>query len=451
MARYFKYKTPDDLAADAVALGHELPLATSCEALFLPAQIGGRTVGNRLIVLPMEGCDATLDGRPDELTYRRYRRFGAGGAKLIWGEAAAVLPEGRANPRQLLIDEHTAPDFKRLLTECRRSHHETFGNTSDLLVGLQLTHSGRYSHVRCQRVMRDPLLDPVTRDPVTKQIIDADLPLVSDDELRRIQDAFVAAAVRAAQIGFDFVDLKQCHRYLLSELLAARTRPGPYGGSLENRTRMIRELIARIRHEAPSLLIATRLNAYDGIPFQKAGPDEPGVPVPCPLPAETSFGANADDPLQEDSSEPVEVARRLRDWGVCLINVTAGNPYACPHFLRPAEFPPVDGYHAPEHPLLGVLRHLRLTQRIQAAVPELPVAGSGYSWLQEFAPLAAAAQLAAGGGRGGGGAGSKWRHTSMRAPPRGPHRPIWRHGAPLRSLERSPGRVEASCGASKPP
>lgn len=396
MARYFKYRSPDELAADAVALGHELPLATSCDALFRPLQIGSRTIGNRLVALPMEGCDATIDGRPDELTFRRFRRFGAGGAKLIWGEATAVLPEGRANPRQLLINDATASALEQMLAGCRQAHREAFGQDADLLVGLQLTHSGRYSFVRCQRAMQDPVLDPVTRDAATGKLVTPDAPLISNDELLRIQDAFVAAAVLASMLGFDFVDLKQCHRYLLSELLAARTRPGPYGGSLENRTRMIRELIGRIREAVPDLLIATRLNAYDGVPFRKGEPDDPGVPSEYALPVETSFGARPDDPLQEDSTEPIEVARRLRDWGVSLINVTAGSPYACPHFLRPAEFPPVDGYPAPEHPLLGVLRHIRLTSRIQAAVPEIPVAGSGYSWLQEFAPLAAAAQISAG-------------------------------------------------------
>src|SRR5215472_12425501 len=102
MARYFKYRSADDVVGDAAALGQELAFSADLSPLFRPASIGQRTAGNRLVVQPMEGCDGTLDGRPDELTFRRYRRFGAGGAKLIWGEAAAVVEEGRANPRQLL-------------------------------------------------------------------------------------------------------------------------------------------------------------------------------------------------------------------------------------------------------------------------------------------------------------------------------------------------------------
>ena len=107
--------------------------------------MSGRTVGNRLAIQPMEGCDGNPDGSPGELTFRRYRRFGAGGAKLIWGEACAVVPEGRANPRQLLINEATAPALEQLVTTCRQVHVEACGSDDDLLIGLQLTHSGRYS------------------------------------------------------------------------------------------------------------------------------------------------------------------------------------------------------------------------------------------------------------------------------------------------------------------
>src|SRR5438132_5896064 len=219
----------------------------------------------------MEGCDGTPDGRPDELTFRRYRRFGAGGAKLIWGEATAVLEEGRANSRQLLLTEATAPELERMLRDCRQAHREAFGSDGDLVVGLQLTHSGRYSYRRPLLACHDPLLDPLTVvDKATGRRADASYPLLDDDSLRRLPDQYVAAAKLARRIGFDFVDVKQCHRYLLSELLAARTRPGPYGGGLENRTRLAREIISRIRDEVPGLVVATRLNVYDGIPYRKA-------------------------------------------------------------------------------------------------------------------------------------------------------------------------------------
>lgn len=398
MARYFKFKLPEDVTAEAAALGHDMALTSDLAPLFLPLRIGNLTAGNRLLVQPMEGCDGTLDGNPDDLTLRRYRRFGAGGAKVIWGEAAAICDAGRANSRQLLVAEHTAAGLERMLRDCRQAHRKVCGGDGDLIVGLQLTHSGRYSYRKPLLATHDPILDPLTRDRDAGRFVAPDDPILSDDDLRRIEDQYIVAAALVANIGYDFIDLKQCHRYLLSELLAARNRPGAYGGSLENRTRLVRNVISRIRREVPNLLIATRLNCYDGIPYRGEGQGEDFIGRPCPhdLPLVTAFGTNSQDHQIEDLSEPFAMVRMLRDWGVGLINVSMGNPYSNPHVVRPAEFPPVDGYHAPEHPLLGVVRHFRIARQIQAAVPEIPVVGSGYSWLQEFAPHAAAANIAAG-------------------------------------------------------
>ena len=398
MARFFKFKSSGDVIATAAALGHEIALSADMAPLFQPVKIGPLTAGNRLLVQPMEGCDGTPEGSPDELTFRRFRRFGAGGAKVIWGEASAVCDAGRANPRQLLAAELTAPGLEKMLLECRQAHREVYGSDNDLVVGMQLTHSGRYSFRKPLVATHDPLLDPLTFDRATGRFLDVSYPLLSDDDLKHIEDHFVTAARLAAKLGFDFVDLKQCHRYLLSELLAATNRPGDYGGSLENRTRLVRNIIGRIRSDAPRLVIATRLNCYDGIPYRGQGTGENFVGRPCPheLPLVNAFGTDQTNHLAEDLFEPIAVARSLCDWGVGLINVTLGNPYANPHVLRPAEFPPVDGYHAPEHPLIGVARHFRIARQIQAAVPQVPVVGSGYSWLQEFAPEAAAANVAAG-------------------------------------------------------
>jgi len=176
-------------------------------------------------------------------------------------------------------------------------------------------------------------------------------------------------------------------------VLGAYNREGEYGGSFENRTRLIRNIVQRTRAEYPDLIIATRFNAYDGIPFRGEGEDFVGQPVPHDLPLVNGFGMNLDEPTKEEISEPIKLAQQMRDWGVDLLNVSAGNPYACPHYVRPAEFPPVDGYNAPEHPLLGVMRHFRLTRAIQEAVPDIPVIGSGYSWLQDYALHAGAANV----------------------------------------------------------
>jgi len=393
MARYYKYKSPEDVSSDAAALGHELSMSDNFKVLFEPIDVGSHRAGNRLAVQPMEGCDGTADGQPDELTFRRYVRFGAGGCKIIWGEATAIAEEGRMNPRQLWINDQTAGSLETMLTGCRKAHREACGTDDDLVVGLQLTHSGRFSYRRPLLATHDPVLDPLTIDKSTRRPVDESYPMLTDDDLKLIEDQYLVAARLAYNIGVDFVDIKQCHRYLLSELLAAKNRPGAYGGSLENRTRLARNVIRRIRDELPELTIATRMNAYDGIPYQGQGDDCVGQPCPHELPLQTAFGTNPENHLEEDLAEPLEYVRRLRDWGVKLINVSAGNPYANPHVVRPAEFPPTDGYHAPEHPLIGVLRHFRIASQIQAAVPEVPVIGSGYSWLQDFAMHAAAANV----------------------------------------------------------
>ncbi len=395
MAHYFKFHTLEEIKTACQQLGLSLQFVDDFSPLFCPVQVGPLRVGNSLCIQPMEGCDATLDGQPDELTFRRYRRFGAGGAKLIWGEAAAVVEEGRANPRQLVIQEATAAGLERLLRECRQAHRDVFGSDEDLLVGLQLTHSGRYSYRRPLIACHDPLLDPRTViDRATGATVNASYPLLKDDYLYRLIDDYVAAAKLAYQIGFQFIDLKQCHRYLLNELLAARTRPGPFGGSYENRTRLARSILERIREEVPGLVLATRINLFDGIPYQ-AGPtaDSPGQPCAWSAPVETAWGTNPQDPFAADLAEPLRWIGEMQQLGVALVNVSLGNPYASPHLLRPFEYPPPDGYQAPEHPLVGVDRHFRLAAVIQRTFPQLPIVGSGYSYLQEYLFHAGAANV----------------------------------------------------------
>jgi NADPH2 dehydrogenase len=395
VSRYFKYKTSDDLLADARALKLDIALQADLSPLFEPVTISGRRVGNRLAIQPMEGCDGNLDGSPGELTFRRYERFGAGGAKLIWGEACAVVPEGRANPRQLWINNQDAEALAQIVRLTREAHIAANGRDDDLLVGLQLTHSGRYSCERPVLAQHDPLLDPRTVvDKSAGTTAGPDTPLISDSELDRLQQAYVDAAVLAFRAGFDFVDIKQCHRYLLNELLAAYTRPGKYGGSFENRVRFICEVVGRIREACPDLMLATRLNVFDGVPYTK-GPEGTGIPCPFTPPVRSVWGTDHSDPSRPDLAEPLALVSRLQALGMSLINVSIGNPYASPHLLRPFEYPPPDGYETPEHPLIGVDRHFRLAAAIQAAHPGAIVVGSGYSWLQAFAFEAGAASIAA--------------------------------------------------------
>ena len=177
----------------------------------------------------MEGWDGTTDGRPSDLTMRRWRHFGASGAKLIWGgEAVAVCPEGRANPNQLVISDHTKSDLANLLIALAEEHESAFGAgaTKDLCVGLQLTHSGRFARPSADGPA--PLV--AYEHPVLDKRSGAAVRLLLDSDLDRLVEQFVEAARHAADIGFQFVDIKHCHGYLLHELLSARSRRGKYGG-----------------------------------------------------------------------------------------------------------------------------------------------------------------------------------------------------------------------------
>jgi 2,4-dienoyl-CoA reductase-like NADH-dependent reductase (Old Yellow Enzyme family) len=394
MARYFKFHSVAEIAAECARLGLSIRFSDDITPLFRPAFLGSLRAGNSLCIQPMEGCDGTLDGRPDDLTYRRYCRFGAGGAKLIWAEATAVVEEGRANTRQLLINEQTAPALERMLHECRKAHRDAFGNDDDLVVGLQLTHSGRYSYRRPLIAFHDPILDPRTQiDGASGWTVDDNYPLLDDDCLRRLPEHYVAAARLAQRIGFQFVDIKQCHRYLLSELLAAKTRPGPYGGSLENRTRLAREIITAVRTAVPGLTIASRLNVYDCIPYQKKRANRAGEPCAWKPPIVSAWGTNAHDPSLPDLTEPAWWIGEMARLGVAVMNISMGSPYSTPHVIRPFEYPPPDGYETPEHPLIGVDRHFRLAAELQRRFPEVPMVGSGYSYLQEYLFHAGAANI----------------------------------------------------------
>jgi 2,4-dienoyl-CoA reductase-like NADH-dependent reductase (Old Yellow Enzyme family) len=208
----------------------------------------------------------------------------------------------------------------------------------------------------------------------------------------RFEDAYVAAARTASTAGFDFVDIKQCHRYLLNELLSARNRAGPYGGCYENRTRLARNIIERIRRDIPGLIVASRLNLFDGIPFHKGSASQ-GVADDAILPLINYWGTNPEYPSEPDLREPLQWIADMKELGVSLINVTLGNPYVSPHYLRPFEHPPPDGYETPEHPLISVARHVELAAQVQNNQPLFPLVGSGYSWLQEFLFHVAAANV----------------------------------------------------------
>ena len=379
---------------DGILTGQESPLRQ-------PLVRGEIKIGNRIAVQPMEGWDGLADGNPSEHTIRRWQRFGSSGAKLIWGgEAVAVSHAGRANPNQLLAAPHTERGLANLRTTLIEQHRLTTGSDEDLLIGLQLTDSGRYSrpntHGRPEpRILyHHPILDP-------RLGLTADYPLLSDAEIEDIVESFHRAAVMAQRLGFDFVDIKHCHGYLGHEFLSAHTRKGRYGGSFENRTRFLREVVQGVRSLAPGLGVAVRLSAFDSVPFQpdpersSKGKPGPGIPETKEnvLPYRWGFGVNAHHPTEADLSEPVKFLSLLEGLGIRLVNLTAGSPYYNPHIQRPALFPPSDGYLPPEDPLLNVSRQMETTRQLKQRFPNLIFVGTGYSYLQDFLPNVAQAAL----------------------------------------------------------
>jgi NADPH2 dehydrogenase len=380
------------------ALGLEIPCDDSIQSVAAGSplarnlQIGKVLVGNRWCIHPMEGWDANTDGSPSELTLRRWRNFGASGAKLIWGgEAAAVQPDGRANPHQTMAIPKNERGLRQLLEELLTAHRATCGTTNDLLVGLQLTHSGRFARPNSKQLepriaYHHPLLDAKFGiDPNDQSIV------WTDDDLERLIDNFVRAAGLAAQAGFQFVDVKACHGYLLHEFLSARTRPGKFGGDLAGRSRLLRTIIERIRSEFPELLIGVRLSIFDFVPYQTSR--EVGQPMDYQklLPYQFGFGSKPENPLDYDLREPLELLAMLKSAGVALINISCGSPYYNPHIQRPAIFPPSDGYLPPEDPLIGVARQLQAVRACQTTFPDWPMVATGLSYLQDYLPHVAQA------------------------------------------------------------
>ncbi|PWU10726.1 MAG: NADH:flavin oxidoreductase [Verrucomicrobia bacterium] len=352
----------------------------------------GMTIGNRWAVQPMEGWDGTRTGGISDSMLRRWRRFGESGAKLIWGgEAMAVGPDGRANPNQLILNRENHPGIAHLREQLIQAHLERYGQTHDLVIGFQLTHSGRFCRPNDQKrgeprvAFRHPLLDK-------KFNVTSDGHVFTDSELKTLVDDYVRAAKLAKEIGADFVDIKHCHGYLLHEFLAAHTRPGPYGGLLQNRTRLLREIVAGIRAEAPGLGIGVRLSAFDTCPFKpnpalaEPGKLGPGMPEDFCLPYQYGFGLNSQNPLEYDLTETVQLLTLLERMGINLVNLSAGSPYYCPHIQRPAIYPPSDGYQPPEDPLVGVARQINVVKQLKAKFPQLIIVGSAYSYLQEYLP-----------------------------------------------------------------
>jgi len=361
----FHLKKLDDLKAEIARLAFDIPVAADVAILSERVPLGpppGRALPNRFAVLPMEGGDAERDGSPARLTFRRYTRYAEGKFGLIWIEATAVLPAARSNPAQLCLHRQNVAAFAKLVNAIRKAARAAGQDTVTIL---QLAHAGR--NVRTNGAPapvlahHHPKLDQLQNIPES-------YPLVTDDELDRLQDAYVQAARLAAEAGFDGVDLKCCHKDLVAELAAASTRPGRYGGSFENRTRFLLETFVKVKAATPDLLVTTRLGVYDAVPYPYG------------------FGVDKDDYRTPDLKEPLRLIALLKQAGLSILNTSVGNPAAGAGAAGPAE-----------HPLQTAARVIEVTRRIQKACPDLPVVGGGYSWFRQFLPHVAAGVVQSGG------------------------------------------------------
>ncbi|HWR41891.1 hypothetical protein [Sporomusa sp.] len=361
----FHYQDKSQLAAAAKELGVNLPLGENTAVLRQSISLGSKVIPNRLCIHPMEGCDGEADGKPSELVRRRYRRFAQGGAGLLWFEATAVVNEGRANPRQLMINEENREALKTLLEESLNAAKELHGKDYRPFTVVQLTHSGRYSRPSGKAF---PII--ACRNPLLDAKLPADFKVISDEELATLEDTYVEAAAIAAEIGFDAVDIKCCHGYLLAELLSAYDRPGIYGGSFENRTRFLTNVIAKIKAKlGEKIEIAVRLNSYDAYAY--------------------GWAVDKQEPAKADLTETKKLVSLLHENGVRLFNISAGNPYYNPHIGRPYD---IGSYIPPVNPIEGVANLLTICKELQATVPEAVVIATGFSWLRHHG-----AEVAAGG------------------------------------------------------
>jgi NADPH2 dehydrogenase len=353
-------------------------------ALAQPIEVDGIRVGNRFCILPMEGWDGTPDGEPSDLTRRRWRNFGISGAKLMWGgEAVAIRHDGRANPNQLMLTPATQASIASLRDELISAHRDRFGSNADddLYLGLQITHSGRFAR---PDVWDKSAPLAACHHPILDKRFAGGVRVLTDTEIERIIDDYASAARLAQACGYQFVDAKACHGYLGHEMLGATTRPGKYGGSLENRMKFITQIIQAIRAAAPGLGIVVRVSIFDIVPHKKSAT---GVGVPEQASGDApGFGVLRDEDMNRALDDGRALLRHLEALGIKWICTTAGSPYYNPHIQRPAFFPPLDGYEPPEDPLRGVARQIDATAKLKAEFPNLVFVGSAYSYLQEWLP-----------------------------------------------------------------
>ena len=361
----FHYRSLEEIKQKAKELELHIPFAEDTQALAKPIHIRNTTLTNRLGIAPMEGADSLPDGSPSEYTKRRYIRQAKGGSAIIWFEAISIVQEGRSFRTQLLLTEENLDNYKAFLQEIKEEGMKANGFAPYLI--MQANHSGRYSNPDNQPAPRIAY-----RHPELEQYRAADDScIVTDEYLKGLEEKFGKAAKLAKEAGFDGVDVKSCHGYLLAELTSAYNRPGLYGGSYENRTRLLKNSIMEAKqHEDSSFMVTARLGIYDGYPY--------------PL----GFGVSKDSGTAPDFSEPIRLVRELHEeYGLDMVNLTMGNPYATTHVTRPYD---AGKYVPEEHPLTGIHRMINGIGAVKRAVPGMVVYASAPTYMRQYGDLYAA-------------------------------------------------------------
>lgn len=352
----------EEVLAKAAELGVSLPFAEDTSILKTPLTVGSIVFPNRLGIAPMEGADSTPDGRPSEYTIRRYVNEAIGGSAVIWFEAISIVEEGRSSRTQLLLTRETLDSYKQLTAAVKEAGLKANGFAPYLI--MQANHSGRYSNPDNRPA---PMI--AYRHPELEQYRAADDScIVSDDYLKGLEEKFGEAAKLAKEAGFDAIDIKSCHGYLLAELTSAYTRPGEYGGSYENRTRLLRNgILAAKPFEDDSFMVTSRLGIYDGYAWPYG------------------FGVSKGIGLTPDLSEPIRLVTELHEkYGMQMIDLTMGNPYATTHVTRPFD---AGKYPPEEHPFEGLARMIQGIGQVKKAVPGMTVWASAPTYLRQFADL----------------------------------------------------------------
>lgn len=361
----FTYKSLDEIRKKAEELGVYLPFAKDTHVLKEPLSFRNTILNNRMGIAPMEGADALPDGSPSELTLRRYVREAVGASAIIWFEAIAIVPEGRSSAHQLMLTRENLDAYKAFTETIKEAGRKANGFAPCLV--MQANHSGRYANPEGKPA---PLI--AYRHPEYEKLREAnDSCIVSDEYLKSLEEKFGEASLLAKEAGFDAVDIKSCHGYLLAELSSAYNRPGEYGGSFENRTRLLRNGIQAAKvHEDEHFLVTARIGIYDGFAYPYG------------------FGVKEGEGITPNLEEPIRLVRTLRDaYDVGMVNLTMGNPYVSTHVTRPFDH----GKYIPdEHPLYGMARMIHGIGQVKKAVPDMVITASGPSYLRQYSDLFAA-------------------------------------------------------------